>query len=87
MNNIRMVKDEKGDIYLSQDDLLSIFADRLKLFPGEIEALKTEKESSIVNLDGSRNIIPPTEKDVLDSIRYEGMQKMLEGIIAMIDIE
>lgn len=87
MNNIKMVKDENGDIYLSQKDLLSIFADRLKLIPGEIEALQTEKESSIINLDGSRNIIPPSEEDMLESIRHEGMQKMLKGIITMIDIE
>lgn len=87
MNNIRMVKDEKEDVYLNQDDLLSIFTDRLKLLPEEIEALKTEKRSIILNADGSRDTISPSEKDVLDSIRHEGMQKMLEGIITMIDIE
>lgn len=78
-----MVKDEVGNIYLSQEDLLGIMAERLERFPDELEKLKGPQQSSIVGIDGQ-----PTTKpsDPVEVARHEGMQKMLEGIMGMINI-
>lgn len=78
-----MVKDEVGNIYLSQEDLLGIMATRLERFPDELEALKKPQKSQIVGLDGQAKIKPPDPKEIA---HYEGMQKMLEGIMNMINI-
>jgi hypothetical protein len=78
-----MVKDETGNVYLSQEDLLSIFSARLESFPGEIDQLKKPQEGSIVGLDGKKNVVP---SDPVEVARHEGMQKMLEGIFSMINI-
>ncbi len=80
---IRMVKDDIGNIYLSQEDLLGIFSERLARFPDEIERLKQPQQSSIVGLDGLPKIIKPNPVDVA---RHEGKKEMLEGIINMINV-
>jgi len=83
MNQIRMVKDDVGNIYLSQEDLLGIFAARLERFPDELNKLKQPQQSSIIGLDGQPKIIPSNPSDVA---RQEGKQEMLEGIINIINI-
>lgn len=83
MNQIRMVKDDVGNIYLSQEDLLGIFSTRLERFPDEIEKLKHPQQSSIIGLDGQPKIIPSNPIDVA---HHQGKQEMLEGIINMINI-
>lgn len=83
MNNIRIVKDEVGNIYLSQEDLLEIFATRLEKFPDQLEALKGPQQSSIVGIDGKPTIKP---SDPIEVAKYEGMQTMLEGIMSMVNI-
>lgn len=83
MNQIRMVKDDVGNIYLSQEDLLGIFGSRLERFPDEIEKLKHPQQSSIIGLDGQPKIIPSSPIDVA---KQEGKQEMLLGIINMINI-
>ncbi len=83
MNNIRMIKDEVGNIYLAQEDLLGIFSTRLERFSDEIDELKKPKEGNIIGLDGKPNIV---QSDPVEVARYEGMQKMLEGIMGMINI-
>jgi len=84
MANIRVVETEDKEVYINRNDLLLIFNERMKTLPQEIEALRTEKESSIVNPDGTKNIVPPSEEDLLESIRHEGMLRMLQGIINII---
>jgi len=84
MNQIRMVKDETGNMYLSQEDLLGIFAARLERFPDELNKLKQPQQSSIIGLDGQPKIIPSNPIDVAC---HEGRKEMLEGIINIINIE
>ncbi len=83
MNQIRMVKDDVGNIYLSQEDLLGVFSSRLERFPDEIEKLKHPQQSSIIGLDGQPKVVPPNPVDIA---RHQGKQEMLEGIINMINI-
>jgi hypothetical protein len=83
MNNIRMVKDEANNIYLSQEDLLDIMATRMERFADEIEDLKGPQKSSMVGIDGKPKVTPSNPVAVA---RSEGMQTMLEGIMGMINI-
>lgn len=83
MNQIRMVKDEAGNIYLSQEDLMSIFSNRLERFPDEIENLKGPQISSLVGPNG-QHITKPS--DPIEVARHEGKQEMLEGIINVINV-
>ena len=84
IDNIRIVKDESGKVYLNQEDLIEIMTDRLNRFPFEIENLKKPQESSIVGLDGKAKIVP---SDPVEVSRHEGMQTMLEGILGMISVQ
>lgn len=82
MDQIRMVRDENGDVFLSQQDLLQVMNERLERFPSQIEQLKKPKEGKITMLNGQPSVQPPDEKEVA---RHEGMQQMLEGVIGLID--
>jgi len=84
MNQIRMVKDEVGNMYLSQEDLLGIFSARLERFPDELDKLKQPQQSSIVGLDGQQKILSSNPTEIS---RHEGRKEMLEGIINIINIE
>lgn len=83
MADIRMVKDETDNIYLSQEDLLGIMAERLERFPDELETLRNPQQSKIMGLDGKPKITPSNPVEVA---RHEGMQTMLEGIMNTINI-
>lgn len=82
MDQIRIVKDN-DDIYLSKDDLVRAMKERLDRFPDEYEQLKNAQESKIVDLAGNTIQKQPNEKEIA---KHEGMEKMLRGIIGMIDV-
>jgi hypothetical protein len=82
MDQIRIVKDN-DDIYLSKDDLVQAMKERLDRFPDEYEQLKNAQESKIVDLAGNTIQKQPNEKEIA---KHEGMEKMLRGIIGMIDV-
>lgn len=81
MNNIRIVKDENGNVYLSQEDLLAIMNARLKRFPEELKELQKPKEGNIVGLDGKKNLVEPDQREIE---HHRGMKKMLEGIVEIV---
>ena len=83
MNNIRIVKDEIGNIYLSQEDLLGIMAERMERFPDELEELRKPHQSKVISPNGQPVIKPSDPKEVA---HHEGMQKMLEGLMNIINI-
>ena len=83
MNNIKMVKDEIGNIYLSQENLLEIFSERMAKFPDQLIALKGPQQSKVVGVDGKTKTIPSNPIEVA---RIEGMETMLSGIVSMINI-
>jgi len=83
MNQIRMVKDEIGNVYLSQEDLMSIFAARMELFPEQLEALKGIQVSTLVGANG-QPISKPS--DPVEVARHEGKRDMLEGIMGIINV-
>ena len=83
MDQIRMVKDENGDIYLSQEDLLKVMNERLERFPQEYEQLKKPQEGKIVGIDGNTSMHPPDEKEIA---KHEGMENMLRGIMSMLNV-
>lgn len=84
MDQIRMVKDENGDIYLSQEDLLKVMDERLKRFPQEYAQLKRPQEGKIVGINGKTSTQPPDEKEIA---KHEGMENMLRGIMGMLDVD
>lgn len=84
MDKIRMVKDENGDIFLSQEDLVKIMNDRLERFPQEYEELKKPQEGSIVGVDGKKNLVAP---DPAKLYQHEGMEKMLRGIVGILSAD
>lgn len=84
MDKIRIVKDDNEETYLSKADLITIFKERLDRFPKELEQLKKPQQGKIVGIDGTTSLQPPDEKEIA---RHEGMQKMLEGIYSMINVE
>lgn len=81
MDKIRMVKDENENIFLSQEDLVTVMNERLERFPKEYEELKKPQEGSIVGVDGKKNLVAP---DPAKLYQHEGMEKMLRGIMGMI---
>lgn len=84
MDQIRIVKDDNDNIYLSKDDLIGAMKERLERFPEEHKQLKNPQQSKVVGLDGNTIEKKPDEKEIA---RHEGMEKMLRGIIGMIDVE
>lgn len=84
MDKIRIVKDENGEVFLSQKDLLTIMNERLKRFPGELTELRKPKPGKIVGADGEVTMQPPDEKMIS---KHEGMEVMLRGIVNIIDVK
>jgi len=84
MNQIRMVKDDNGEIFLSQKDLLAMMNERLERFPDELAQLKKPKEGKIVGINGAKSATPPDEKEIA---KHEGMEAMLRGIVNTIKTE
>ena len=84
MDSIRMVKDDNGDIYLSQEDLLKVMNERLERFPQEYQELKKPQEGKIVGIDGQTSMQPPDEKEIA---KHEGMETMLRGIMGMLSVD
>ena len=84
MDQIHMVKDENGDIYLSQEDLMQVMQERLERFPQEYEQLKKPQEGKIVDINGSTLFSTPDEKEI---VRHEGMENMLRGIMDMLSVD
>ena len=83
MNNIRILKDPNGEIFMSQADLLAIFKQRLSELPSEIELLKKPQTSSMVDANGIPLVV---KSDPIEIARMEGMEKMLKGVCEMFEI-
>lgn len=84
MDQIRIVKDDNENVFISQEDLLKALNERLEKFPEEREQLKKPKEGSIVGLDGNVSLQQPDEKEIA---RNEGMEAMLRGVINILNPE
>lgn len=84
MIDIGIVKDDNGNIFISQQDLITFMSERLSRFPAELEELKKPKQSPIVGLDGNPKLIP---SDPVVVAHHEGMQEMLAAILGVINVE
>lgn len=84
MDQIRIVKTDNNEVFLSKDDLITAMKDRLQRFPEEYKQLRNPQQSKVVDLGGNAIQKQPDEKEIA---RHEGKEEMLKGIIGMIDVK
>lgn len=86
MDNIRIVTDN-DEVFLSKSDLTIVFNQRMSLFKNQIAGFRSKKLSKITDTKGNVNLVDPSEEELEEAFRYEGMSIMLKGIMDMLEID